>query len=163
VSLQNERTVFLTCRKTTNAAEGLPRVIDDDRLQNVPEAYRDQRSFCFWLHDMMLDVLQQGEAARVADVFIQFDAHEAVPEFTNAEELLNYLRDTGRTDILKRIVLNQVAIPLYGDLIHFVFEALKALEKRKYAVAFTLLRKRSSTALCSRHGFLPMRMISFAG
>jgi hypothetical protein len=30
---------------------------------------------------------------------------------------------------------------LYGDLLHFVFEGLRALEKRKYAVAFTLFRK----------------------
>ncbi len=116
-------------------------MISAERLQYVPEQFREQHSFCFWLHYMMLDILRQAEAARVADVSITFADEEERQRFEKADSLFSFLYDAGHLDILKRIALNQVVIPLYGDLLHFVFEGLRALEERKYAVAFTLFRK----------------------
>lgn len=116
-------------------------MIDSERLQNVPTEFQEQHSFCFWLHDMILDVMRQAEAARIADVKIEFKDEDEVRSFSAADDPVIFCLENGRVDTVKRIVMNQVVIPLYADALHFVHEGLRALEKRKYAVAFALFRK----------------------
>jgi hypothetical protein len=54
---------------------------------------------------------------------------------------LNFWNKSGRTDVAQRIVVNQTVIPLFSDMLHFIYEALTCLERRKITVAFALLRK----------------------
>jgi hypothetical protein len=115
--------------------------IDPERLQHIPEKFWEQHSFCFWLHDMMADVMRQAEAARIATVNVRFKDEEEANNFAAADDPITFFLDNGRPDVAKRITMNHVVIPLYSDILHFVYEGLKALEKRKYAVAFSLFRK----------------------
>ncbi len=55
--------------------------------------------------------------------------------------ILDFLEKSGRSDLERRAVINHLCIALYADMLHFIYEGLRALEKRKFAVAFTLLRK----------------------
>lgn len=116
-------------------------MIDPERLAHIPPEYHQQHSFCFWLHYLMVDVLRQAEAARIADVHFTFkdDAEEAA--FVQADNPITFCLENDRVDVAKRIVINQVVIPLYSDALHFIYEGMRALEKRKYAVAFALFRK----------------------
>jgi len=116
-------------------------LIDPERIKLIPETYRDQHSFCFWLHDMMVDVMRQAEAARIANVTIQFKDEGEAAEFQRASDPITFCLENDRHDTAKRIVVNQTIIPLYADILHFVHGALVALERRKYAVAFALFRK----------------------
>lgn len=93
------------------------------------------------MHDMMVDVLRQSEAARIADVRVTFRDDDDARAFTAADDKIAYFIETDRAEIARRITVNQVVIPLYSDMLHFLYEGLIALEKRKYAVAFTMLRK----------------------
>lgn len=115
--------------------------IDRERLQRIPKEFQEQHSFCFWLHDMMVDVMRQAEAARVTHVNIRFKDGDEAERFAAADDPITFCLDNGRDDDAKRILMNHVVIPLYSDLLHFVYEGLKALEKRKYVVAFSLFRK----------------------
>lgn len=54
---------------------------------------------------------------------------------------LDFLEQTGRTDIERRAAVNHVCAALYADMLHFIYEGLIALEKRKFSVAFALFRK----------------------
>lgn len=115
--------------------------IDLDRLKFVPQPFHQSHSFCFWLHDLMLDIMLQAEHARVSDVQLQFTGEEQEREALSYADPIIFCLDTGRIEIAKRITINRIIIPLYGDALHFIYEGLRALEKRKYAVAFALLRK----------------------
>lgn len=116
-------------------------MIDPDRLQHIPRERHAQHTFCFWLHDRILDVMRQAAAARVADVFFHFGSEEEKQSLTTADDAITYFLKSGHRDIAKRIVVNQTVIPLYADALHFIFEGLEALEKHKFTVAFSLFRK----------------------
>jgi hypothetical protein len=116
-------------------------MIEEERLHLIPEEYRQQHSFCFWLHDLILDVMKQALSARIADVHFEFKSEDEKKAFAAASDPITFCLENGRSNVAKRIVLNQLVLPLYADALHFIFESLKALEKRKYTIAFALLRK----------------------
>jgi hypothetical protein len=117
------------------------KLIPAERLQHIPEANWAQHEFCFRIHDMMADVLRQAEAHRISAVTIHFRDEEEARRYKDSASLQHFLKDTGRDDDLRTIVVNHVAIPLYVDMLHFIYEALTCLERRKTTVAFALLRK----------------------
>ena len=116
-------------------------LIPMERLQHIPKAHWAQHEFCFRVHDMMADVLRQAEAHRISNVIVHFTNEEEARRSKAAENLFQFLKDAGREDDLRKIVVNQVAVPLYADMLHFIYEALTCLERRKTTVAFALLRK----------------------
>ncbi|HEX3464250.1 MAG TPA: hypothetical protein VHS78_09420 [Candidatus Elarobacter sp.] len=90
---------------------------------------------------MMLDILRQALASRIGDITIQFADETEASAFKASENIFQFLKDSGRTEDLKRLVINGVVNPLYGDMLDFIYEALTCLERRKTTVAFALLRK----------------------
>src|SRR3546814_14359436 len=64
-----------------------------------------------------------------------------VEAFRNAEHPFEFLATTGRTDEERRILVNHVCRALLPDMLHFLFGALTALEKRKFTLALSLFRK----------------------
>ncbi|MBK4215226.1 hypothetical protein JJJ17_04730 [Paracoccus caeni] len=115
-------------------------IIPRDRLVHMPRRYHARHEFCFHLHDLMVGLLVQMESTRAGDVKIDL-AEGDQERLDNSPHVLDFLAASGRGEIERRIVVNHMAIALYADLLHFVYEALRALEKRKFAVAFSLLRK----------------------
>ena len=116
-------------------------MIPEDRLRNIPEDRRVHHMFCFAVHDRMVEVIRQYEAARVADVHIRFPDEATQRAFEAAANPVKFLMETGAEQVAKRIILNHVVLPLFADVLHFLHETLKAFENRKYAVAFALMRK----------------------
>lgn len=115
-------------------------IIPSDRLVHVPPRYRARHEFCFHLHDLMAGLLVQMEETRAGHV--RFDLAEGERErLEKSLHVLDFLAASGRGEIERRVIVNHMSIALYADMLHFVYEALRALEKRKFAVAFSLLRK----------------------
>lgn len=112
-----------------------------ERFKLMPPEFVVQHQFCFFLHDLMVRVLAGSESKRVADVHIRFRDEADRNKYIAADDPISFCLETGREEIAKQIVLNQVVIPLFSDILHFIYEALKALEKRKFTVALALLRK----------------------
>jgi hypothetical protein len=115
--------------------------IDPSRLALIPSRQHARHEFCFYLHDVMVSLLREAEAHRVSTVKYTFQSEEEAAAFEKQNDPLAFFIANGRRDLAMRITLNQVSLALYADLLHFLCEALKALEKRKFTVAFTLLRK----------------------
>lgn len=116
-------------------------MIAPERLKNIPPDRQEQHSFCFWLHDRILDVLRQASTARVATVQFKFENDEEARSFESAEDAISYFLKSGNTELAKRIVLNHTVLPLFGDALNFICESLFNLEKRKITVSLALLRK----------------------
>lgn len=115
-------------------------IIPPDRLVHVPARYHVRHEFCFHLHDLMTGLLVQMEETRAGHV--RFELAEGDREaLEKSPHILDFLAASGRGEIERRVVVNHMASALYADMLHFVYEALRALEKRKFAVAFSLLRK----------------------
>lgn len=115
-------------------------IIPPDRLIHMPPRYHARHEFCFHLHDLMAGLLVQMEKTRAGHVRVDLAKGDR-ERLESSPNVLDFLAASGRSEIERRIVLNHMAIALYADMLHFVYEALRALEKRKFAVAFSLLRK----------------------
>ena len=115
-------------------------LIPPDRLLHVPKRYHARHEFCFHLHDLMAGLLvhtEKTQAGRVSFTIKEGDRDA----LGRSAHVLDFLADSGREDVERRLVINHMSIALYSDMLHFIYEALRALEKRKFAVAFSLLRK----------------------
>ena len=55
--------------------------------------------------------------------------------------VLALLKEKGLEEPYRHHIISHVIIALTADMLHFLFEALSAFEKRKFSVGFTLLRK----------------------
>lgn len=113
-----------------------------DRLMNIPHQMRPHHEFCFFLHDRMVALLAEYEAAGVHRwVSNGFADAAAKNGFKGEIDVIEVLRKSGLTATGKHLLLSHLTLALTSDMLHFLFEGLCCLEKRKFAVAFSLLRK----------------------
>lgn len=115
--------------------------IPPDRLANIPEKYWARHEFCFHLHDLMAQLLVRMENQKAGHISFKIESKEDRELLASGIHILDFLEKSGRGELEQRGVINHLGIALYADMLHYIYEGLRALEKRKFAVAFTLLRK----------------------
>lgn len=113
------------------------------RLESLPKKHWKAHEFCFHIHDIMVQSLTEVESDQLNFVKINLKNKSQLTEFSKlkGESLLSFLETEGFNDEVKRILTNQVAIGVFSDMLHYVYESLCMLEKRKFSVALSLLRK----------------------
>ena len=116
-------------------------IIEQERLNNIPAKSQAQHEFCFHLHDLMTRLLVQMELQKVSHISFEIGSEEDRQLLESGIHILDFLNKSGRGDLERRAVINHLCIALYADMLHFIYEGLRALEKRKFSVAFTLFRK----------------------
>lgn len=116
-------------------------IINSERLKYIPKKYWAHHEFCFHLHDLMTALLRQMESQQAAHVKFDIKSEDEIELLQTDIHILDFLAQSGREDLERRAVINHVCNALFSDMLHFIYEALRALEKRKFAVAYTLLRK----------------------
>ncbi|MGN6210028.1 hypothetical protein [Asticcacaulis sp.] len=115
-------------------------LIDPNRIKNIPFKHQAQHEFCFHLHDLMAQLLVEMEA-NDDGVSFNIETEEDLHLFKSGIHPLDFLAQSGREALERRAVINHMSRALYADMLHFIYEGLIALEKRKFSVAFALLRK----------------------
>lgn len=110
---------------------------------HLPDEFVSSHEFCFFLHDQMVNLLIEGEKAQVFDNTINFETETEASEFgaLSGEDLLDWLRSSGREADSNLFLKKQVTAALLSDFLHFVYEGLKCSEKKKLTVALALFRK----------------------
>lgn len=116
-------------------------IINPDRLQNIPARYWAQHEFCFHLHDLMGQLLVQMETQKAGHIRFEIESEEDRKLLASGIHVLDFLEKSGRGELERRAVINHLCNALYADMLSYIYEGLRALEKRKFSVAFTLLRK----------------------
>lgn len=116
-------------------------IIEPDRLRHIPKSCRSAHELCFHLHDLMVHILRDIEADNAVGISFKIKNESEVQALSDAENILDFLSESGRGDLERRTVINHTSVALYADMLHFIHDALIALEKRKFSVAFALLRK----------------------
>jgi len=120
-------------------------ILDEERLFMLPKNYWSAHEFCFYLHDKLVELLKEydsnGVQNTVADAFYKtLEEHGKLEEFENVE-LISYMKEAGLDEPYKHHIVSHIVMALTADMLHYLYEALMCLEKRKFSVAFTLLRK----------------------
>ncbi|MBU0588741.1 MAG: hypothetical protein KJ852_08420 [Gammaproteobacteria bacterium] len=118
-------------------------LLEFDRLALIPPAYWPHHEFCFYLHDQMLELLVQYEASGAHQwVTSAFDAaaKEYGTSYTDID-ILELLRQKELVPYYRHHIVSHLVLGLAADMLHFLYESLMCFEKRKFSVAYALLRK----------------------
>lgn len=115
--------------------------LDEDRLKNIPEKHRAEHEFCFHLHDSMLRMFLDLASFNYPTGKFEFESEEDLKQFEAAPDPITFFLENGMRDVAKEMTVAQAMMAIWGDFFNFIYEALRALEKRKFVVAFALLRK----------------------
>jgi hypothetical protein len=113
------------------------------RRQWIPYELHLAHEYCYFLHDECARLLVEYEEVEAHTVSVTFaDKRKA----TNFEKLakegaIEAMHSTGYAEEARKVVLNTIKMAMVSDSLHHLYEALQCLEKRKFVVAFNLLRK----------------------
>lgn len=115
--------------------------LPQEKLGTIPTKNVPTHEFCFYLHDMMTQLLVEIESLEIRSA--SFELSEADQQAINpsSDQLFDHLLSSEHRPRAARLMLNHVLVALTSDYLHFVYEALIALSKRKFAVGLSLLRK----------------------
>jgi hypothetical protein len=120
-------------------------IIDEERLKLLPADYWAAHEFCFFLHDKILGVLAEYDSHGVQNIVTEAFRKVIVDAKKEKEfdgiNLLAYMKERNLIKPYKYHIISHAVMALTSDMLHFLYEALKCLEKRKLSVAFSLLRK----------------------
>lgn len=112
-----------------------------EKLYALPARNMREHEFCFYLHDMMAHLLVEVEALQVRSAHFELSGEVQHAAAAGTEHVLEYLLRSKDRPRAARLMLNHVLVALTSDYLHFLYEGLVALSKRKFVVAFSLLRK----------------------
>lgn len=118
-------------------------ILDETRLALIPSKHWKAHEFCFFLHDSLVRLLVEYESSGahnwVTEAFQKVLTEQGVE---NGEiDMLSFLKKHNLVEPYKYHLISHLVLALTSDMLHFLYEALSCFEKRKFSVAFSLLRK----------------------
>lgn len=118
-------------------------IIDESRLVLVPPQYWAAHEFCFRMHDQITELLVQYEASGthhwVSNAFQS--ALDQSKDVYGEVNIIKIMKDKQLVGMYKHHIVSHLVLALTSDMLHFIYEALRCFEKRKFAVGYALLRK----------------------
>lgn len=116
-----------------------------ENIENIPRQHVPTHEFLFYLHDQCLNLLIEYEQSQIDEIGIDKIVEAYSEKFPDNDsdiiEILEFYRHEGLDAPYYHFLISKILIGLTSDLLHFTYEALKAFEKRKFSVAYSLLRK----------------------
>jgi hypothetical protein len=108
----------------------------------LPKEFCFSHDFAFFLHDLLADIIVEGEKARIFDITFKFKSEEQRELFKNlsAEELWDWLAENDKATHYT-LIYKQICVALLSDFCHFVYEGLQCSKKAKLSVAYSLFRR----------------------
>ena len=122
----------------------LPKTLDlvpENRMTMIPKKSQIYHEYCFWLHDRIVSKSKEADARKLSYVKFKLEDDSKKLEFEKLTDPISWLNQNGYENISEEVVFRKVVLALIADATHFIYEGLRALEKRKFSVAFALFRK----------------------
>ncbi len=118
-------------------------LLEEDRLVLIPSNYWGKHEFCFYLHDQIVHMLTQYETKGIHNVVSQAfsEAIRGREQEFDSVDILQWMKEQNLVDSYRHHILGNVTLALTADMLDFLYQALRAFEKRKFSVGFSLLRK----------------------
>lgn len=108
----------------------------------LPETYHFSHEYCFFLHDLMVWMVKEGEQKRHFDVKLNPSSEETkVLQKFHGNELYEWLKENGYQKEADLLTYKQIFVATLADFLQFIFNALRSSEKGHLSVTFSLLRK----------------------
>ena len=117
--------------------------LDEERMQKIPSNYWEKHEFCFFLHDQLVSMLTEYEESGAHNLVIT-GYNEEIQKFEDNNgdlDVVAFLKEKKLIEPYKHLIRSNIIISLTSDMLHFLYEAFRCFEKRKFSVGFSLLRK----------------------
>jgi hypothetical protein len=105
----------------------------------LPVEHHFAHAFCFFLHDLIVQTLTEGEKAKIFNIIIRKKSNQKTP--SSGEDLICWLETNGYKNEALMLLFKQIIRAMIADFGHFTYEALDCSQKGKLSVTFALLRK----------------------
>lgn len=109
----------------------------------IPEEYKFAHEYCFFLHDLLANIVVVGEQEKIFHHRFKLKDPEHVKQLEgkSGEELAEWMETNGYAAEFYETNRRQIIVALLSDFCHFIYEALECSRKGKLTVSFALLRK----------------------
>lgn len=110
----------------------------------LPEEYLNRHNFCINLHDVCLSIFFEClEEESLKGITIRNENTKDLEELSKSKnaDVIDWLYNNGYEFEANILLKRKIFHAILADFLSYVLEALKAMEKGKTAIAYTLLRK----------------------
>lgn len=114
---------------------------DEDEIV-LPKEFLNKHNLCIHLHDVCLTIFFECmEGNRLKGLQIEENGRKSLKEMGEGENAIDWLIKNDYKKEANILLKRSIFHSLVGDFLSFVLESLKASEKGKTAISYTLLRK----------------------
>lgn len=103
--------------------------------------YDRAHKLCFFIHDIMVDFIETGEKNKIFLSEIELSDLEKQELLGYDGNILNWLKYKNKQSDYKLVIKKTITQALLSDMLHCIYESLKAMEKGKISIAYMLIRK----------------------
>ncbi len=109
----------------------------------IPEEYKFAHEYCFFLHDILANIVISGEQEEIFHHSFKIKTLEDAEQIKSksGEELASWMEQNGYRQEFQEANRRHIFIALLSDFCQFVYEALNCSRKGKLTVTYALLRK----------------------
>ncbi|MFM0360440.1 hypothetical protein [Paraburkholderia sediminicola] len=107
---------------------------------HLPEGFDASHDLCFVLHDLMAQLIKEGEEVGIFTTRFTVDEDER-SALEQSSNVLDWLEQTNRTDDRANVLVGTVFPAVLSDMLHCIYEALETSRKGKLNVSYMLVRK----------------------
>ncbi|MBN6534182.1 hypothetical protein JZM39_00175 [Acinetobacter pittii] len=119
--------------------------LDYENIENIPDYYIASHEYIFFLHDHCAKLLVEFDKSNISELGLDYllDKYEEKTGSSPLDiiDVLTFYKKNNLDAPYYHFLTSKLLIGLVGDLLHFIYESLKCFEKRKFSVAYSLLRK----------------------
>lgn len=110
-------------------------------MNALDSKYLESHRLCFFIHDVIVEFLKSGEEKNIFTSVFDLDDEEKKDLGNFEGHILDWLKNKKRNNEYE-IAIKKTLIPaVLSDMLHCIYEVLKAMESGKTTVAYLLLRK----------------------
>ena len=103
--------------------------------------YDRAHKLCFFIHDIMVDFLETGEKNDIFLSKVELSDLEKKEFWDYDGSILNWLKNKNKQSNYESLIKKTIIQALLSDMLHCIYESLKAMEKGKVSIAYMLIRK----------------------
>lgn len=119
--------------------------LDYKNITNIPSRYVSSHEYIFFLHDHCAKLLVEFDKSNVSEIGLDYllDRYQEENGTSSIDiiDVLTFYKENDLDAPYFHYLTSKLLIGLVSDLLHFIYESLKCFEKRKFSVAYSLLRK----------------------
>lgn len=107
----------------------------------LPEEFKIAHELCFFLHDLMLEILSVGEKNKAYSITIKHKESNEKKLLDEIDDIFLWLDKTKKIDEKKELLKKTIFPALLSDMLLCIFAALENAEKGRLNLTYMLIRK----------------------